>query len=337
MVYLCDGIVKSIKNPIVQLIILFCGAVFITAIAPFLGMKVINPVRMFSGEIPSQIFFSIRVPRVLIGFTAGSGLALCGMVFQAIFRNPLATPFTLGIASGASFGAAVMILTGCTGLLLGIPCATLGAFFGAAAAMLLVYGFSILQRNVSNVTILLAGIAVSFLFSSLLMFAQFLSSLRHSFQIIRWLMGGLEVFGYQDFFSMFPLVVLGIIVILWKLPELDMLVTGEDIAQTRGVNVAQTKTILFFATSLAVSAIVAICGPIGFIGMMSPHICRLLFGQRHKILGPATFLFGGTFLVFCDTIARIVIAPAEMPVGVITSLLGGPFFLWILFTKIAKR
>lgn len=320
-----------------KLTALFLIAIIVLCVAPFLGMEIINPVKLLSGEMDSHIFFSIRVPRVLIGFTAGSGLALCGMVFQALFRNPLATPFTLGIASGASFGAAFMILLGCTGMFLGLPCSSYGAFCGAAAAMLLVYGFASLQRTVSNLTILLAGIAVSFLFSSLLMFAQFLSSLRHSFQIIRWLMGGLEVYGYQDVISMLPLVLLGIIVIVMKLPELDLLVIGEDIARTRGVPVKRTKTILFFATSITVSAIVAICGPIGFIGMMSPHICRLIFGNRHKIVGPVTFLFGGTFLVVCDTLARIVIAPAEMPVGVITSLLGGPFFLWILFTKITRE
>lgn len=321
----------------VFLIILFVLTVLILCIAPFLGMELINPVSILSDELSSHIFFTIRVPRVLTGFVSGGGLALCGMVFQAMFRNPLATPFTLGVSSGASFGAAVIIFLGLTGVILGVPFTSIGAFGGAAVAMLLVYGFSSLQRTVSNFTILLAGIAVSFLFSSLLMFVQFLSDLRHSFQIIRWLMGGLEVYGYQDILSMFPFVFLGVSAIFIKIPELDHLLTGEDIAKTRGVNLVQTKTILFFATSITVSAIVAVCGPIGFVGMMAPHICRIFFGNRHKILGPATFLFGGTFLVICDTAARIVIAPAEMPVGVITSLFGGPFFLWILFTRMKKE
>ncbi len=335
--FLGDTVMNKLPGNKFYFLILFLLSIFVLLCAPFIGMELINPATLFSAEINTHIFFSIRLPRVIIGFFAGSGLALCGMVFQALFRNPLATPFTLGIASGASFGAALMILCGCTGVLLGIPTNSFGAFLGATTAMLLVYGFSSLQRTVSNLTLLLAGIAVSFLFSSLLMFAQFLSSLRHSFQIIRWLMGGLEVYGYRDIIAMVPLVIAGVIVIILKIPELDILVTGEDLARTRGVNVARTKTVLFFATSVTVSAIVAICGPIGFIGMMSPHICRLLFGNRHKIFGPATFLFGGIFLVVCDTIARVVIAPAEMPVGVITSLLGGPFFLWVLFTRILKE
>ncbi|MFC1476774.1 FecCD family ABC transporter permease [Fibrobacterota bacterium] len=324
------------KHPLFLLFVLILISLIVLIIAPFIGMKVINPVDITSGEIASHIFFTIRVPRVLTGFLAGSCLALCGMVFQAMFRNPLATPFTLGVSSGASFGAALVILTGFTGAVLGIPLSSMGAFCGAAAAMLLVYGFSSLQRTISNLTILLAGIAMSFLFSSLLMFVQFLSDLRHSFQIIRWLMGGLEVYGYRDLLSMLPLVLVGIIAIVIKLPELDLLLTGEDIAKTRGVNVKQTKKILFFATSLTVSAIVSVCGPIGFVGMMSPHICRLIFGNRHRILGPASFLFGGTFLVICDTVARTIIAPTEMPVGVLTSLFGGPFFLWILFSKITR-
>lgn len=328
---------NQIKHPLYFLFLLILITLLVLIVAPFLGMKVINPATMLSGELSSHIFFTIRVPRVITGFIAGSSLALCGMVFQALFRNPLATPFTLGVASGASFGAAVTIFLGLTGALLGIPYGSFGAFIGASSAMLLVYGFSSLQRTVSNLTILLAGIAVSFLFSSLLMFTQFLSDLRYSFQIIRWLMGGLEVYGYQDLLAMLPLVILGVIAIIIKLPELDLLLTGEDIAQTRGVNVMQTKKILFFATSITISAVVAVCGPIGFIGLMSPHICRLLFGNRHKILGPATFLFGGTFLVICDTAARIILAPTEIPVGVITALFGGPFFLWILFTKVTKE
>ena len=325
------------KQSLSYLFLLFIISIIVLVVAPFLGMKVINPAGIMSDEIVSHIFFTIRVPRVLTGFLAGSALALCGMVFQAMFRNPLATPFTLGVSSGASFGAAVIILAGLSGAVLGIPFSTLGAFLGAAAAMLLVYGFSSLQRTTSNLTILLAGIAMSFLFSSLLMFVQFLSDLRHSFQIIRWLMGGLEVYGYQDFFPMFFIVLSGLVTILIKLPQLDLLLTGEDIAKTRGVNVVRTKKILFFATSVTVSAVVATCGPIGFVGMMSPHICRLIFGNRHKILGPASFLFGGTFLVICDTVARSIIAPAEMPVGVLTSLFGGPFFLWILFSKITRK
>jgi len=306
-------------------------------LAPLLGMKFISLGDIARSDFSSNIFFSLRLPRVLTGYLAGAGLAICGMVFQAMFRNPLATPFTLGVSSGASFGAALTILLGITTSVLGIPVITLGAFAGALIAMSLVYGFSSLQRTISSLTMLLAGVAVSFLFSSLLMFVQYFSNLRNSFQIIRWLMGGLDVFGYKPLISIVPFIVFASILIAWKLPELNHLLTGEDLARSRGINVNRTKIILFFATSILVSAIVSVCGPIGFVGMMSPHICRMVVGNDHRILGVCTFLFGGIFLVVCDAFSRMVIAPYEIPVGVITALLGGPFFLWILFRHMKRN
>jgi iron complex transport system permease protein len=255
------------------------------------------------------------------------------MTFQAMFRNALADPFTLGISSGASCGAAATILLGYGGAILGVPSITLGAFAGAAVSMMAVYLLSSLQRTSSSLTMLLSGIAISFLFSSLLMFMQYLSSLRDSFQIVRWLMGGIEVFGYGRILTMLPFVGIGIGILLLKLPQLDHLLVGDDLAHSRGVRVRQTKNLLLLGTTLVVGSIVAMCGPIGFVGLMIPHICRIVFKTKHAILGPAVALAGGIFLVVCDTIARIVIAPAEMPVGVITALLGGPFFLWLLFVK----
>jgi iron complex transport system permease protein len=321
------------KSSLVQLSLLFTAAVFVVAVAPFVGMDIIAPDRLFRDELQTTIFFSLRVPRVLAAFLAGSGLALCGMVFQAMFRNPLADPFTLGISSGASCGAAAIILSGINGAILGIPFVSLGAFAGAALSMACVYALSSLRRASSGITMLLAGIAISFLFSSILLFMQYVSSLRDSFHIVRWLMGGIEVTGYQQIFSMIPFLASGIIIMIFKLPELDQLLVGDDLAKSRGVRVLLTKNLLLLAATLIVGSIVAVCGPIGFVGLMTPHICRMLFKTRHTILGPATFLFGGIFLVLCDILARVVIAPAEMPVGVITALLGGPFFLWLLFIK----
>ncbi|MBD3344979.1 MAG: iron chelate uptake ABC transporter family permease subunit [Chitinivibrionales bacterium] len=311
---------------------------FFCLIAPFLGMDLIGIRELSESTTARHIFFSLRLPRTLTGFWAGGCLALCGMVFQAMFRNPLATPYTLGVSSGASFGASITILTGFTGSFLGVSSVTLGAFTGAVTAMLLVYGFSSLQKTIVPITMLLAGIAVSFFFSSMLLFAQFMSNLRHSFQIIRWLMGGVEVIGY-DHFSPALLIInaAGLGIILWKLVELNHLLTGDDIARSRGVDVAKTKLLLFFGASLTVSLVVSICGPIGFVGIMAPHICRMLFGYDHRILGLASFIFGGTFLVVCDTFARTIAAPSEMPVGVVTALLGGPFFLWVLFRAMKKQ
>jgi iron complex transport system permease protein len=324
--------VKTAKNKPIILKAVFlavCAAVVFTL--PFCGMKIISPFTLMSNSFDADIFYNIRVPRVIIGFLAGSGLALCGMVFQALFRNPLADPYTLGVSGGASFGAAMMIVLHLTGKIFGIPVIMFGSFAGAACSIALVYGFSTIQRRMSGLTMLLAGISVSFLFSSLLMFVQFISDMRHSFQILRWLMGGLEVYGYDEVWPLLAVVTVMTALIFTRLVHLDHFMIGEDIARVRGINVDKTKTILFFCTSFMVSAIVSVCGPIGFVGLMSPHICRLIFGARHRTLGFVTLVFGGTFLAACDAVARTIIAPAEIPAGVITALLGGPFFLWILF------
>lgn len=150
-------------------------------------------------------------------------------------------------------------------------------------------------------------------------------------------MGGFEVVGYESLLNALPFVVSGSIVVFYLTHELNLLSSGEDLATSRGVNVNRTKALLFLVTSLMVVGIVAVCGPIGFVGMMVPHICRLMIGPEHRYLTPATLLFGGFFLVACDTLARTLIAPAEMPVGIITALLGGPFFIWLLMGEAPGR
>jgi len=308
-----------------RLLLLTLLSLSIVFLSPFLGID--HPV---SAEIKQQIMFEIRIPRVIFAFVAGAGLALCGMVFQAMFNNPLATPFTLGVASGASLGAAIYVSLGLSFSLLGIDGTSFSAFLGALMAISIVYGISHFRQGFSTETLLLTGVAISFFFSSLILFTQYLSNVTDSFRILRWLMGELSIVGYQDLMQLLPFVTLCVAVIIWLSRELNLLMAGDDIALSRGVAVKQTRYLLFFITSLCVGAIVALCGPIGFIGMMVPHICRLIIGSDHRWLTPATLMFGGGFLVFCDTIARLIIAPAEIPVGVITTLLGGPFFLWLL-------
>ena len=207
---------------------------------------------------------------------------------------------------------------------------TLAAFVGALFAISIVYGISRFRRGFSTETLLLTGVAVSFFFSSLILFTQYLSNMTDSFRILRWLMGGLTIVAYDDILQLAPFVGITVAVILWLSRELNLLLAGDELALSRGVSVNTIRYILFVTTSLCVGAIVALCGPIGFVGMMVPHMCRLLIGNDHRWLIPATLLFGGAFLIVCDTIARLIIAPAEIPVGVITTLLGGPFFLWLL-------
>ena len=311
-------------------------AVLILLWAPFWGLRNIDLTSILNLNTEGRdglIFWKIRVPRTIVAFLAGSALACCGIVFQAMFRNPLATPFTLGVSSGASLGAAIYVWLGFSFGFLGMSGISLFAFVGALTAILIVWGITQLRGSFSTTTMLLAGVAVSFFFSSLILFLQYLSDFAQSFRILRWLMGGLEVLGYDSVFGLFPVVLSGVLVLTILRHELDLLTTGEDLATSRGVDVRKVRAILFLVTSIMVGGVVSVCGPIGFVGMMAPHICRLLTGWNHRYLLPASFLFGGTFLTLCDTFARTFIAPVEIPVGIITALLGGPFFIWLLLSS----
>jgi iron complex transport system permease protein len=312
-----------------------CGLCVLLA-TPFVGMTRIPWAAVWDAEVfPTEhrVFWLLRVPRVLTAFLAGGALGLSGMGFQALFRNALATPYTLGVASGASLGVALCVRFGAGVGLAGASMQSLAAFAGAVAAVALVYGLTRLRAGCSTATMLLAGVAVSMTFSSLILFLQYVSDFANSFRIVRWLMGGVATTGYQSVLPVAVLTLVGGTVIMASLRELDLLTVGEEFAASRGVAVQRTKLVIFLAVSLMVGGVVAACGPIGFVGMMCPHLCRLLLGGTHRSLAPATFLLAGVFLLLCDTGARTVVAPAEMPVGVITALLGGPFFLWLLFRR----
>lgn len=278
----------------------------------------------------AMIFWEIRLPRVCLAWIAGAGLAVAGMAFQAMFRNALATPFTLGVSSGASLGAAVGVRLGWGATLLGISGVSLGAMSGALLAIGIVYGLTRLKRDCTTGAMLLAGVAVNFFFSSLILLLQYTADFYDTFRILRWLMGGLQMVGFDAPLRTLPFVVIGTALLAALVGELNLLSVGEELAASRGVAVARTKTLLFLAVSCMVGVMVSICGPVGFVGLMCPHICRLIVGPDHRRLLPATILFGGAFLVICDTVARTVFAPTELPVGIFTSFLGGPFFLWLL-------
>lgn len=327
---------KPVRNPLWILILMAVGALLVLVAAPFIGATSLSPADILdpTGESMSSIvFWRIRVPRTLTAFLAGSGLALSGMAFQALFRNPLATPFTLGVSGGAAFGAALYMRLGFSVAVLGIPGGTLAAFAGALLVILLVYALTRSRGGFTTPTLLLAGVALSFFLSSMILALQYSASLHDSFRLVRWMMGGLGMVGYDAVLNVLPLVVTGAFVLFMLTNELNLLTIGEDLAMSRGLDVPRTKQFLFFAVSIMVGGIVAVCGPIGFVGMMVPHICRLLVGTDHRHLYPASLLFGGTFLTACDVISRTAFSPAEIPVGVITALLGGPFFLYLLLRR----
>ncbi len=325
-------------RPVMRLALLGAAAVAVVAVMPMVGMQPLPLSVLFDprGADPAAvIFWQIRVPRVLAAFVGGAGLGLGGAVFQAVFRNPLATPYTLGVASGASLGVALASRLGLSMVVFGLSTNVLAAFAGALLAVSVVWVLSWMRPGLSSTVLLLAGVAMNFFFSSVILFVQYTASLGDSYRIIRWLMGGLGAVDTRTVVHMAPVVLVGALAIFWRARELDLLTTGPEIAASRGVDVARARTILFLATSVMVGGVVAACGPIGFVGMMAPHICRLLVGPNHRILLPASLLFGGAFLAVCDAAARVVLAPAELPVGVITAFLGAPFFLWLLVRRAA--
>ena len=314
-------------------------AVVVVCGAPLVGSEEISLGALWgdadAGQV--QILWTLRMPRVAVAFLAGAGLAIAGMAFQAMFRNPLATPFTLGVASGSSLGAAVYITSGLAFSLLRIPGESWSAFGGALVTIAVVYGLARAVRGASNVTMLLAGVAVSFFFSSMILFLQYVSDPTRTFRMVRWVMGGLEsIVGLDSVLTVLPFVFAGCAVVFYFRHELNLITTGEELAAARGVEVDRVKLVVFVVSSIMVGAIVSMCGPIGFVGLMAPHICRLVIGPDHRTLAPATMLFGGAFLVLCDTLARTVIAPTELPVGILTALLGGPFFVWLLLTRAGR-
>jgi ABC-type Fe3+-siderophore transport system permease subunit len=305
--------------------------------APFVGSTPIAFTRVFSRSIPfrdnldGQIFFLARLPRALAAALVGGTLAAAGVVFQGLLRNPLATPYTLGVSAGAALGAMVAITFAAALPFGGIASASLG---GALVAVSVVYALASVRRSgLSTTVLLLAGVTLNAFFSALILFVQFLSNFAQVFRALRWLMGDLDVGGYMPIVAALPFVVIAFVAFAWLARPLNLLSLGADAAEARGVDVVRAQRVAFLSASLATGAAVSVGGPIGFVGIIVPHLVRLLVGADHRLVLPASTFFGAAFLVVCDIIARMAIAPMELPVGVITALLGGPFFLWLLVRR----
>jgi iron complex transport system permease protein len=280
-----------------------------------------------------RIFWDLRVPRVLLAWLCGATLGLCGMIFQALFRNPLAEPTMLGVASGASFGAAFCIYMGWNFSLFGLSGTAISAFAGSFCCVLALQAIADLKLDSGGVALLLAGVAFNFFFSSLVMIVQYIGAYHDSFRLLRWTLGGIQVIGLEEGVRLLPFFLLAAGVSIGFARELDLLLCDPEIAVSRGVNLGRTRRILFPVVSLCVAACVALCGPIAFVGLVVPHLCRLMVGVSHRKLAAASIFFGGAFLTACDTTSRTLWAPMELPVGIITSFLGAPFFLWLLLRR----
>jgi len=322
--------------------VLVAASVFSTGVivaAVFVGVRSIawfDVLHGVPGSVDADILWRIRLPRVCLGFLSGAVLAVGGVALQAVFRNPLATPYTLGISAGAAVGAALYMKAGLSFAVGGIPGLAIAAWVSAAFATALMFGLTRASRGFSTATLLLTGVALSFFFSSVVLFIQYIGDVTTSFRVGRWLMGGLEVVGFAQVWQLAPFATIGLATVIAARRDLDLLAMGDESAASRGVVVRRVKVRLLVAVSTMVAGVVATCGPIGFVGLIVPHVGRLVVGPKHDRLVPLTLLGGGTFLILCDTAARTVIAPVEIPVGVITALLGGPFFLALLLRQRAS-
>ncbi len=283
-------------------------------------------------DVPSvhrDILLQIRLPRIFLAAAVGSSLAVSGAVFQGLFRNPMADPYVIGISSGAALGAVFAMLSGFSLAVGGFGAVPLFAFGGGITTIMLVYSMARVGRAVPVMTLLLAGIAVSAFLSALVsLLTYFAGEKLH--MVVFWMMGGLGGATWYQVRVMVPYVLVGYTVVSLFSRELNAMLLGEETASHLGVNTERVKKILLAGSSLLVAAAVSTSGIIGFVGLVVPHFIRLVAGPDHRFLLPASALLGGALLIATDTLARVIIAPSELPVGIITALIGAPMFVYLL-------
>ena len=279
------------------------------------------------------ILVHVRLPRLLLGFMVGGCLAAVGVGLQALVRNPLADPYILGISSGAAMGAAVAMSLGIGNSLLANSALPLCALLGGLFSIALVYRIASFSGHLPVHTLLLAGVILNAVFSALIMFVTSIMDPTSLFRIMSWLMGSLTAPEYPLLAILALYLAVGTCMLFSQAGPLNILTLGEEAARSLGVEVERVKKTLFFTSALLTGAVVSVSGIIGFVGMVIPHAVRMVLGADHRLLLPASAFVGGMLLMVADTVARTAIAPAEIPVGVVTALVGGPFFISLLMSR----
>lgn len=280
-------------------------------------------------EMSTSGIIRLRVARIILGLIAGAGLSVSGVIFQALLRNPLADPYVLGVSSGAGLGAAAAIMAGAS--VLGVWSMPAAAFIGAAASMVIVYALARTRSGATPMqTLLLSGVVVSAVLGSLLMFIVSLSTAENMHSVVWWLLGNLQIFDQPLLIAVGLIVAAGVAATLALARDLNVMTLGEEPAAHVGLHVERTKIIFLVIASLTTGAAVCACGLIGFVGLIVPHAMRMIVGPDHRRLVPASALAGAAFMVLADAFGRWIIAPHDVPVGVVTAFLGGPFFLYLL-------
>jgi iron complex transport system permease protein len=281
-------------------------------------------------ETERAIILSLRFPRAILAGLVGAGLSVSGVIFQALLKNPLADPYILGVSSGAAVGAIVAILMGLSTLSFGLP---LASFIGSLLTIAVVFYFGRQDGKIHPNTLLLAGVITGSFLSALIMFFLSVSQKEELHTIIFWLMGDFSFSNYQAIRVIFPYILLSFLFLYSRARQLNLILSGEENALQLGVDVENLRLISYLFASMITAASVSVCGLIGFVGLIVPHSVRLIFGPDHRLLIPCSALVGASFLIASDTFARTLLAPIELPVGVITAAFGGPFFIYLLRTR----
>jgi iron complex transport system permease protein len=276
------------------------------------------------------ILLQVRLPRMFLGFVVGVCLASVGVALQALLRNPLADPYVLGVSSGAALGVAVAVLFGIGTTLLALSALPLCGFLGGLLALLVVYRMAVTYDRLPIHSVLLAGVILNAIFSALIMFITSIMEPNRSFGMMAWLMGSLQAPAFPALAALSIYLFVGLVLLFKQVRVLNILALGEEPARSLGIETERTKRFIFLISALLTGAVVSVSGMIGFIGMVIPHAVRLMVGADHRLLLPASALVGGMFLMAADTIARTAFVPSEVPVGIITALAGGPFFVYLL-------
>jgi len=311
----------------------------VAVISPWIGPEWITFSDVFSAgpgiSSPAKdIFLLQRIPRVLLALIAGGALALTGAVFQVLFRNPLVEPFTLGISGSSALGAFFTILYPSLWLKWGpFSSVQLFAAMGAGACLFLVYTLSNRPEGISIYTLLLTGVTISIICSGAILLLTYLSDPHSLIVFQHWMMGGIDVIGYHGLFSLSPLLIPALIVLFLHSKELNHMALNDEMAAGHGVAIKTVRRTVFIGGGLAAAAVVSIVGPISFVGLIIPHAVRRLSGYDQRVVLPGSFFLGGASLAVCDIIARTLIAPTEIPVGIITAVIGGPLFIRLLVSK----
>ncbi|MHB8279313.1 MAG: FecCD family ABC transporter permease [Candidatus Humimicrobiaceae bacterium] len=334
---------KIVKYTIILLIILIALIVLSSAIGAAnlsikLTLKILGSIipgiknLMDASDISPQdikVIFDIRLPRIFMAIIVGIALSSSGVIFQGVFRNPMADPYIIGVSAGAAFGATIGLLFAGNIKLISLSATSIFAFLGAIGTTFLIYNISKIKGKISVLTLLLSGVALSSLLTSIISLIMIYRT-QDLAKVYFWIMGGLSNSSWTNFMTVMPVIVIIMAASSFFMRDLNVMSLGDERANQLGVQTEKLKQVLLILASIMAAAAVSVSGIIGFIGLITPHIMRMIVGPDHKILYPTAAISGGIVLLLSDTIARIILSPREIPVGIITSIIGVPFFIYLL-------